>query len=135
MNTHLATALGIHECPKLSERGRDAARAVAVGRRDTKTASTRRTYASAWKQFETWAQAGGHQALPARPQAVAFYLGPLVYNGHAIVSIEKARAADRPPPRLGRHTEGRQPGLQARDSPLVLESDEGRLLVPPQAAG
>ena len=37
-------------------------------------ANTRRAYSSAWRQFRTWAEAGGHPALPAAPQAVALYL-------------------------------------------------------------
>ena len=93
MTTYLTTAAEIHHSLEPSEHDRDAAQAVAAGIRDAKAASTRRTYASAWKQFETWAQAGGYQALPATPQTVALYLGHLAASGQAIASIEKTRAA------------------------------------------
>ena len=49
MTTHLATAAEIHKSQELSERDRHASQTVAAGIRDTKVASTRRTYASAWK--------------------------------------------------------------------------------------
>ena len=93
MNTSLTTAAELHKSPELSDRDRQAAQAVATGIRDAKAESTRRTYASAWEQFQTWADAGGRQALPARPETVALYLGNLAAAGQAIASIEKARAA------------------------------------------
>ena len=92
MTTHLATALGIHESPELSERDRDAAQAIAARVRDAKATSTRLIYASVWKQFETWVQADRHQALPATPQTVTLNLWHLTYTGQPIASIEKARA-------------------------------------------
>ena len=36
-----------------------------------KAANTRRAYASAWRQFESWCDARGLAPLPARPEAVA----------------------------------------------------------------
>ena len=92
MTAHLATALGIHKSPELSERDRDAAHAIAARVRDAKATGTRLIYASVWKQFETWVQADRHQALPATPQTVTLNLGHLTYTGQAIASIEKARA-------------------------------------------
>ena len=77
MSTKLATAAQLHHSLELSDSDREAAQAVAAGIRDAKAGSTRRTYASAWQQFQTWADAGGHLAA----------------NGQAIASIEKARAA------------------------------------------
>ena len=79
--------------PDLAERDQDAARAVASGLRDAKAATTRRVYGSAWQQFITWAEAGGHAALPATPQSVALYLGHLAAVGRSIASVELARAA------------------------------------------
>ena len=81
MSTKLATAVQLHHSLELSGSDREAAQAVAAGIRDAKADSTRRTYASAWQQFQTWAYAGGHQALPATPQKVALYLGHLAANG------------------------------------------------------
>ena len=79
--------------PDLAERDREAAQAVASGLRDAKAGTTRRVYASSWQQFLTWADAGGHPALPATPQSVALYLGHLVAEGKAMATIEQARAA------------------------------------------
>ena len=92
MNTQPAASVELHHSPEISVPDRDAAQAVASGIRDAKAGSTRRTYASAWCNFQTWAGARGHQALPAAPQTVALYLGHLA-AGQAIASIEKARAA------------------------------------------
>ena len=93
MTTHLATTDEFHKSLALSEHDTDAAQAVAAGLRDAKAPSTHRTYASAWKQFLTWANASGHQPLPATPHTVALYLGHLASNGQEMASIEKARAA------------------------------------------
>ena len=79
--------------PDLAERDQDAARAVASGLRDAKAATTRRVYGSAWQQFITWAEAGGHAALPATPQSVALYLGHLAASGRSIAAIQLARSA------------------------------------------
>ena len=77
----------------LAERDREATQAVASGLRDAKAGTTRRVYASAWRRFLIWAQAGGHPALPATPQSVALYLGHLAAEGKALSTIEQARAA------------------------------------------
>ena len=77
MTTDLAVVQQFHHTLDLPERDRGAAEAVAAGLRDAKAGNTRRAYASAWGQFRTWAEAGGHPALPAAPQAVALYLGHL----------------------------------------------------------
>ena len=47
----------------------------------------------AWRQFQTWAKAGVHPALPATPEAVALYLGHLAAGGRSLSSVELARAA------------------------------------------
>lgn len=40
----------------------------------SRSAGTRRAYASAWRRFETWCTVHGHQMLPAHPATVAAYL-------------------------------------------------------------
>ncbi|WP_455902165.1 site-specific integrase [Rhodococcus gordoniae] len=40
----------------------------------SRSAGTRRTYASAWRKFTTWCRSEGHQVLPAHPVTVAAYL-------------------------------------------------------------
>ena len=84
----------LHSTPELSERDRGAAEAgAAAGLRDAKAGNTRRAYSSAWQQFWTWAEAGGHPALPAAPQAVALYLGHLASTGWSIATVQQARSA------------------------------------------
>ena len=68
MTTDLATAPQFHDTLGLSDRGRDAAEAVASCLRDAKSENTRRAYASAWQRFQEWADGGGHPALPATPR-------------------------------------------------------------------
>jgi integrase len=46
------------------------AQAVSTSRAE----GTRRTYASAWRRFESWCTTHGHTALPAHPVTVAAYL-------------------------------------------------------------
>ena len=93
MTTDLATVPDLRESLELSGRDREAAEAVASGLRDAKAENTRRSYASAWRRFQAWADAGGYTSLPASPQAVALYLGHLAATGRSIASIEQARAA------------------------------------------
>ena len=94
MTTDLAVVQQLHNTLDLPERDRGAAEAVAVaGLRDAKAHSTRRAYSSAWRQFRTWAEAGGHPALPAAPQAVALYLGHLASTGRSIAAVQQARSA------------------------------------------
>ena len=68
MTTDLATVPELRESLELSGRNREAAEAVASGLRDAKAENTRRSYASAWRRFQAWADAGGHPALPATPR-------------------------------------------------------------------
>ena len=93
MTTDLATIQQFHNTPDLPEPDREAAEAVASGIRDAKADNTRRAYASAWHRFQAWADAGGHQALPATPEAVALHLGHLAAAGLSVASIAQARAA------------------------------------------
>ena len=93
MTTDLATVNHLHSVLHLPELDCEAAEAVASGLRDAKSENTRRSYASVWRQFQAWAEAGGHPALPALPQAVALYLGHLATEGRSLSSIELARAA------------------------------------------
>ena len=52
-----------------------------------------KTISAAWRRFQTRADAGGHPALPATPQAVALYLDHLAAVGKSMATIEQARAA------------------------------------------
>ena len=93
MTTDLAVVRQLRNTPDLPERDRGAAEAVAAGLRDAKAGNTRRAYSSAWQQFRTWAEAGGHPALPAAPQTVALYLGRLASTGRSIATVQQARSA------------------------------------------
>ena len=93
MTTALAPVQELHNTPDLPERDRGAAEAVAAGLRDAKAGNTRRAYSSARQQFRTWAEADGHRALPAAPQAVALYLGYLASTGRSIATVQQARSA------------------------------------------
>ena len=98
MTTELATIPQLHDTlymsdRYMSDRDREAAQAVASRLRDAKAQNTRRAYASAWRQFQTWAEAGGHPALPATPQAVALYLRHLAAADRSIASVQQARSA------------------------------------------
>ena len=73
MTTVLAVVQQFHNTLDLPERDRGAASAAAAGLRDAKAGNTRRAYRSAWRQFRTWAEACGHPALPAAPQAVVLF--------------------------------------------------------------
>ena len=85
-----ATVPQLHDFLELSGPDCEAAQAVASGLRDIKAENTRRS--SAWRRFQTWADADGHSALPATPQAVALYLGHLAAVGKSMATIEQARA-------------------------------------------
>lgn len=52
----------------------DAAARIAGAVSSSRAEGTRRTYASAWRRFETWCTVHGHTALPAHPVTVAAYL-------------------------------------------------------------
>ena len=93
MTTYLAAVPELRESLELSGRDQDAAQAVAAGLRDAKAENTRRAYGSAWRGFQDWAEAGGHPALPATPQAVALYLGQLAATGRSLASVQQARSA------------------------------------------
>ena len=93
MNSHLDAVQQLPGRTSLTERDREAVRAVASGLRDAKAANTRRSSASAWRRFQEWAEAGGHRVLPSTPQAVALYLGHLAAVGGSMATIEQARAA------------------------------------------
>ena len=84
----------------------EAAEAVASGLRDAKADNTRRAYASAWQRFQAWADAGGHQALPATPGAVALYLGYLAAAGpsHPSSRPRPPSLTSTPPPASRRPT-------------------------------
>ena len=93
MTTDLATTQQLPGHLELTERDREAAQAVAAGLRDAQAGNTRRACSSAWQQFRMWAEAGGHRALPAAPQAVALYLGHLASTGRSIATVQQAHSA------------------------------------------
>ena len=93
MTTDLAAVGQLNNPSELQQRDREAAQAVAAGLRDAKAENTRRAYGSAWRGFQDWAEAGGHPALPATPQAVALYLGHLAATGRSLASVQQARSA------------------------------------------
>ena len=93
MTTDLAIIQQISVPLELAERDREAAQAVASGLRDAKADNTRRSYASAWRRFQAWADAGGHPALPAAPQTVALYLGHLAASGKSLATVQQVRSA------------------------------------------
>ena len=93
MTTDLAAVGQLHNPSELQQRDREAAQAVAAGLRDAKAENTRRAYASAWRGFQDWGEAGGHPSLPATPHAVALYLGHLAATGRSIASVQQARSA------------------------------------------
>ena len=93
MTIDLATVPELRESLGLSDRDREAAEAVASGLRDAKAENTRRAYSSACRQFRTWAEAGGHPALPAAPQTVALYLGHVASTGWSIATVQQGRSA------------------------------------------
>ena len=93
MTTELGTIPQLPYTLDISDQDREATQAVASGLRDAKAGNTRRAYAYAWRQFQTWADAGGHNALPATPQTVALYLGHLAATGRSLASVRQARSA------------------------------------------
>ena len=104
MTTDLAAVPQLPGTPDLPGHDREAAEAD----------NTRRSYPSAWRRFQTWTAAGGHQALPATPQTVALYLGHLAATGRSMATIEQARAAA-----------GMQKGDNPARHPVVAEAVRG----------
>ena len=109
MTTDLAVVRQLRNTLDLPERDRGAAEAGAAGIRDAKAENTRRAYNSAWQQFRTWAEAGGHPALPAAPQG----RGPLPRPPGLNRPVHRHRPAGPlghlPFSRRRRNGEGRQP--------------------------
>ena len=120
MTTDLAVVQQLHNTLDLPERDRGAAEAVAAGFRDAKAGNTRRASASAWRQFRTWAEAGGHLALPAAPQAVALYLGHLASTGRSIATVQQTRSAI-----SHCHAAGTGKGDNPARHPVVAEAVKG----------
>lgn len=69
--------------------------AITAAAAESLAASTRRSYASAWRSWTLWCQTGGHQALPADPATVAAYLVHLADCGLTPSSLDRALAAIR----------------------------------------
>ncbi|MDE2676431.1 MAG: tyrosine-type recombinase/integrase [Gemmatimonadota bacterium] len=62
---------------------------------DSYSASTRRNYAGAWRQFARWSEREGFDALPAKPETVAAYLAERANDGLSPASLRMDRAAIR----------------------------------------
>ena len=77
----MAPALGVEIAAARSYRAR------------AKAANTIRAYLSDWRQFETWCDARGLDALPARAEVVATYLASLAQAGKADSTIGRHLAA------------------------------------------
>jgi len=58
-----------------------------------RSASTRRCYRSQWNLWRQWAQARGHNIMPAAPMAVADYLLDRAEDGASIATVKLARSA------------------------------------------
>ena len=58
-----------------------------------RSASTRRCYRSQWNLWRRWAEARGHDFLPASPLAVADYLLDRAESGASIATVKMARSA------------------------------------------
>ena len=63
--------------------------------KDSYSASTRRNYAGAWRQFVQWAGREGFSALPAKPETVATYLAERAADRLSPASLRMDRAAIR----------------------------------------
>lgn len=59
----------------------------------SKSAATRKAYASAWRLFEAWASEKGLKALPAEPGTVILYLTHLAQMNRKPATLDKALAA------------------------------------------
>src|SRR5680860_800059 len=70
----------------------DAAR-VAVAIDAELAESTRTSYASAWRQWETWCRGRGLVALPAAPEALAAYLAERAESGLCFGTLDGACSA------------------------------------------
>ena len=110
MTTDIAVVQQFRNTLDLPERDRGAAEAVAAGLRDAKAENTRRAYSSAWRQFRTWADAGGHPRTARRPAG----RGPLPRPPGLNRPVHRHRPAGPlghlPLSRRRRDAEGRQPG-------------------------
>ena len=60
--------------------------------RAAKSENTRRAYRSDWKDFESWCQRQGREALPALPETLVFYLTELA-NSLKVASLERRISA------------------------------------------
>lgn len=70
----------------------DAAR-IAEALQRSRAENTRRAYASAWRVWQEWAGAHGHQPLPANTAGVAAYLAARAADGAARATLNTIRAA------------------------------------------
>jgi len=68
---------------------------VADALASSRSAATRRAYASAWRGWETWCSARGASPLPAVPELLAAYLAEQAAAGRAVSTLDKTVAAIR----------------------------------------
>lgn len=123
--TTLATVPELRESLELSGRDREAAEVVASSLRDAKAENTHRSYASAWRRFRTWANDGGHPALPATPQAA----GTDGISGNRPQARHKRAALDLAI--IGVLGRRRAPALRGRGPDLGRRGTVGRRHRPP----
>lgn len=55
--------------------------------------NTKKTYASAWKAWESWCQARSHSPLPASPEVLALYVADIVAAGKSLNTARMAVTA------------------------------------------
>lgn len=84
---------------------------------DAPPANTSRTYASAWKQFETWCRDHGRVALPCTTATFVEYVGDLIRQDAAPATIRVHMSAVR-----SKHPDGQQPGTREAGSMLRAHS-------------
>lgn len=108
-----------------------------------KASSTRRVYASAWRQWSAWAAGRGYPALPADPLHVAAFAAALASEGRSVSTIDRAMAsiaaehqrAGHPDPttaegvRLARSGIRRTVGVAPRRQVHALTTEEVRRIV------
>lgn len=82
------TSLTIAEAHQVPAHLEDLARRTVEFAEASLSAGTRRKYATAWRQFETWCTRTGFESLPARPEVVAMYLTHRVETGCSVSTVE-----------------------------------------------
>lgn len=76
-------------------------------------ANTSRTYAAAWRQFETWCREQGRVLLPCTTATFVEYIGHLIRSNAAPSTVRVAMSAIR-----AQHPDGQQPGTKEAGAAL-----------------